>query len=110
MADTVRELIDEFKVKTGVDKVLVVSRTGMFMVGDDIDNQDTFSAMSAIVLGASETATAALGAVERIRVEIKDGVFLTITAVGKRGVLATISKEDHWEETKELKEKLKELV
>jgi hypothetical protein len=110
MVESVRELIEEFKAKTGVEKVVVVSRTGMFMEGDDIENQDTFSAMSAIVLGASETATAALGAVERIRVEIKNGIILTITDVGRRGVLATISHEDKWEETKELKEKLKDLV
>ncbi|NPA74619.1 MAG: dynein regulation protein LC7 [Euryarchaeota archaeon] len=110
MVETVREMIEEFKSKTGVDKVVLVSRTGMYMEGDDIENQDTFSAMSAIVLGAAETATSALGTVERICVEIEKGVLLTITAAGRRGVLAVISKEDHWNEIVELKEKLKGVI
>ncbi len=110
MVETVKELLETFKEKSNVDKVILVSRTGMFIEGDELENQDTFSAMSAIVLGASETATSAIGAVEKIVVDIDKGYKLTITAAGKRGVLAVISKEEHWDEIAVLKDKLKDLI
>ncbi len=110
MVETIKELLDDFKAKTNADKVILVSRTGMFIEGDDLDNQDTFSAMSAIVLGASETATSMIGTVEKIVVDIKKGYKLIITSAGKRGVLAVVSKKEHWDEIAELREKLKDLI
>ncbi len=110
MAETIRELLEDFKARTGAEKVVLVSRTGMFIEGDDLDNQDTFSAMSAIVLGASETATAAIGTVEKIVVDLQKGHKLMITSAGKKGVLAVISKKDHWKELAKLKEQLKDLI
>ncbi len=110
MAGSLRELLEEFKARTGADKVVLVSRTGMFIEGDDLDNQDTFSAMSAIVLGASETATSSIGPVDKIVVEIQKGYKLIITSAGKRGVLAVISKKDHGEDIALLKDKLKDVI
>jgi len=110
MVENIQSILNDFKSKTGVDKVILVSRTGMFIEGDDLENQDTFSAMSAIVLGAAETATSMLGSVDRIVIDIKKGYKLTITAAGKRGVLAVISKNDPWKEIAELKERVKDLL
>ncbi len=110
MVESIQSILAQFKSSTGVNKVLVVSRTGMFIEGDYLDNQDTFSAMSAIVLGASETATSMLGGVERIVIHLEEGYKLTITSAGKRGVLAVISTKDHWKEISQLKEKLKDLL
>ncbi len=110
MVESVRKLIETFKSETGAEKVVLVSRTGMYIEGDDLENQDTFSAMSAIVLGASETATSAIGEVEKIVVNMNKGFKLTITSAGKRGVLAIVSKSEHWNEIKELKEKIRDLI
>ena len=110
MTESIREGFEKFKQDSGASKVVLVSRTGMFIEGDSMDNQDTFAAMSAIVLGASETATNVLGKVKRITVELDGGHKLHITSVGKRGVLAVISKDYIWDQIDDLREKIKDLV
>ncbi len=110
MMGNLKNEFERFKEDSGANKVILVSRTGMFIEGDSLDNQDTFAAMSAIVLGASETATSVLGRVERITVELDGGHKLHIASVGKRGVLAVISKDYIWDHIDDLREKIKELV
>ncbi len=110
MSGSIKEIFEELKKNKGVEKVVLVSRTGMFIEGDDLENQDTFSAMSAIVLGASETATSSIGDVEKITVDLEKGHKLIITPAGKRGVLAVIEKEELWEKIKETREKLKDVI
>ncbi len=110
MSGSIKEIFEELKKNKGVEKVVLVSRTGMFIEGDDLENQDTFSAMSAIVLGASETATSSIGDVEKITVDLEKGHKLVITPAGKRGVLAVITKEDFWEKIKEMRDKLKDVI
>ena len=110
MTGSLRSEFERFKEDSGASKVILVSRTGMFIEGDSLDNQDTFAAMSAIVLGASETATSVLGKVKRITVELDGGHKLHITSVGKRGVLAVISRDYIWESINNLRERIKDLV
>ncbi len=110
MTENIKDMLESIKRVDGVDKVVLVSRTGMFMGGDEFENQDTFSAMSAIVLGASETATSAIGNVEKIVVNLNNGHKLIITPAGKRGVLAVLAKKDVHEEIKDILEKLKEVL
>ncbi len=110
MADGIKEEFEQFKRVTGASKVILVSRTGMFIEGDSLENQDTFAAMSAIVLGASETATSIFGNVKRITVELDGGHKLHITSVGKRGVLAVISKDYIWDHIEQLRERIKDLI
>ena len=110
MSGSIKEIFEEFKKNKGVEKVVLVSRTGMFIEGDDLENQDTFSAMSAIVLGASETATSAIGKVDKIDVDLEKGFKLIITPAGKRGVLAVITKSDVWEDIKKMRDSLKDII
>ncbi len=110
MADGIRDEFERFKRDVGASKVILVSRTGMFIEGDSLENQDTFAAMSAIVLGASETATNILGKVKRITVELDGGHKLHITSVGKRGVLAVISRDDIWEHIDRLRERIRDMI
>ena len=110
MSGGIKEIFEELKKNKGVEKVVLVSRTGMFIEGDDLENQDTFSAMSAIVLGASETATSTIGNVEKITVDLEKGHKLVIAPAGKRGVLAIVSREDIWDSIKKAREKLKDVI
>ena len=110
MIESIKDEFEKFKEESGASRVILVSRTGMFIEGDSLDNQDTFAAMSAIVLGASETATSVLGSVKRITVELDGGHKLHITSVGKRGVLAVISKDYVWDHIDNLRERIKDLV
>ncbi len=80
----------------GIVNVFLVSRTGMFIAGDEPErsNVDTFSAMAAIVLGASETATSELReSVDHILINLKNSN-LVIMGVGKRGVLVVRTKKE----------------
>lgn len=96
-----------------VVNVFLVSRTGMFIAGDEPEksNVDTFSAMAAIVLGASETATSELREnVDYILINLKNSN-LIIMGVGKRGVLVVRTKKnlDQTKVVENIKEKIKKL-
>ena len=110
MVESIKDEFKRFKENSGATKVILVSRTGMFIEGDSLDNQDTFAAMSAIVLGASETATSVLGRVKRITVELDGGHKLHITSVGKKGVLAVISRDYIWNHIDDLRDRIKNMI
>ncbi len=94
--ETLRDALYEVKTIPGVISVMLVSRTGMFVEGDRMDRRsmDTFSAMAAIVLGASETATTEIEEkVKYVVLELQKSK-LIILGTGIRGVLIVRVKRD----------------
>jgi len=61
-ANTIERLLNDIKEDLDVDEVTLISRSGMHIGGDVPENAhlETFVAMSAILLGAAETATSEL--------------------------------------------------
>jgi len=59
---TIEDILEEVKKEPGIDNLTLVSRTGMHIAGDAPKevHQETYVAMSAILLGSSETATSEL--------------------------------------------------
>ncbi|MEF8832948.1 MAG: roadblock/LC7 domain-containing protein [Candidatus Thermoplasmatota archaeon] len=59
---TIEDILEEGKKKPEIDNLTLVSRTGMHIAGDAPKeaHQETYVAMSAILLGSSETATSEL--------------------------------------------------
>jgi len=59
---TIESILEEVKKEVGIDNLTLVSRTGMHIAGDAPEeaHQETYVAMSAILLGSSETATSEL--------------------------------------------------
>jgi len=94
--ETLRDALYEVKTIPGVISVMLVSRTGMFVEGDRMDRRsmDTFSAMAAIVLGASETATTEIEEKVRYVVLELEKSKLVILGTGIRGVLIVRVKRD----------------
>lgn len=110
MSDTIRDALDSIGGIDGVEKVALISRTGMFIEGDSFDGGDTFSAMSAIILGAAETATMGMGALKKVVVHLDDGKNLIITSVGKKGVLAVLADRDVYDEIEKIKGRFENLI
>ncbi len=110
MAITKKDLIEQLKSIEGVERVALISRTGMFIEGDEFDDLDTFSAMSAIILGAAETASTGIGAVKKVVVHFDEGRMLLITSAGKRGVLVILAHNDVYDKIKSLKEGFREFI
>jgi len=104
MAITKRDLIDQLKNIEGVERVALLSRTGMFIEGDEFGDLDTFSAMSAIILGAAETASTGVGEVKKVIVHFQEGRVLVITSAGKRGVLVVLANRDVYDKIESIKE------
>ena len=100
--DSLRSLLEEIKKIESVKKVTVISRTGIGVEGDEYENHDTFSAMSAILLGASETALVSLSKVKRVLVETENEEYLLVVPAGKRGLLAILCTEDIYPKIKHL--------
>ncbi len=102
MVQNRKELLDEIKRVGGVEKVALVSRTGMFIDGDNFVESDTFSAMSAIILGAAETASMGIGTVGKVVVHFEDGKLFLVIPAGKKGVLVILGERDVYEDISEL--------
>ncbi|AGB04827.1 hypothetical protein AciM339_0954 [Aciduliprofundum sp. MAR08-339] len=100
MVRTRKELLDEIRSMGGVEKVALISRTGMFIDGDNFEESDTFSAMSAIILGAAETASVGVGLVKRVVAHFEDGKKFIVVPAGKKGVLVILASEDVYENLK----------
>ncbi|MCD6370139.1 MAG: roadblock/LC7 domain-containing protein [Thermoplasmata archaeon] len=110
MEITLRGLIDEIKKIEGVKKVSVISRTGIPLNGDSYENQETFAAMSAIILGAAETAATSISGVKKIIVFLESGDILLILSVGKRGVLSILSTRDVTKDIEHLLDKFRHII
>ncbi len=101
------ELLDEIRAVPSIYEATVVSRSGMHIAGDAPKgvHLETFVAMSAILLGAAETATSELkDKLQYIAVELARGKMVLVSAGGRALLVLTASKDM---QTSELAEKAK---
>jgi predicted regulator of Ras-like GTPase activity (Roadblock/LC7/MglB family) len=90
------EVLDEIRSVPSVYEATVVSRSGMHIAGDAPKgvHLETFVAMSAILLGAAETATSELkDKLQYIVVELGRGKML-LTSAGPRALLIVTASKD----------------
>ena len=90
------ELLDEIRSVPSVFEATVVSRSGMHIAGDAPKgvHLETFVAMSAILLGAAETATAELkDKLQHVSIELTRGRMLLVSA-GNRALLVLTASKD----------------
>ncbi|HJX04997.1 MAG TPA: roadblock/LC7 domain-containing protein [Thermoplasmata archaeon] len=102
------EILDEVRTIPSVFEATVVSRSGMHIAGDAPKgvHLETFVAMSAILLGAAETATAEFkDKLQYVCVELNRGKMILLSA-GPRALLVITASKDM--ATAELAEKAKE--
>lgn len=79
----VSDILDEIRALDSVLDVSLISRGGMYVMGDPPPNvhQETYAAMAAIIMGAAETTTS----------ELKDSLYNVIVCLGERNlVLANV--------------------
>ena len=96
------EVLDEVRSIPSVYEVTVVSRSGMHIAGDAPKgvHLETFVAMSAILLGAAETATSELkDKLQYVSIELQRGK-MVLTSAGARALLVLTAAKDA--DTKEL--------
>ena len=110
MTNVRKDALDGIRGIDGVKKVALISRTGMFIDGDSFDEEDTFSAMSAIILGAAETAFIGFGSLKKVMAHLDDGNIFIITSVGKKGVLVVLADRDVYEEIEKIKGEFENLI
>ncbi|MCU0852620.1 MAG: roadblock/LC7 domain-containing protein [Thermoplasmata archaeon] len=92
----VEEILDEIRSVPSVYEATVVSRSGMHIAGDPPKGAhlETFVAMSAILLGAAETATAELkDKLQFVTVELTRGRMVLVSA-GQRALLILTASKD----------------
>jgi predicted regulator of Ras-like GTPase activity (Roadblock/LC7/MglB family) len=90
------EILDEIRSVPSIYEATVVSRSGMHIAGDAPKgvHLETFVAMSAILLGAAETATAELkDRLQYIAVELARGKMVLVSA-GSRSLLVLTASKD----------------
>jgi len=87
----IESVLNELKAREQVKDALVVSRSGMHIAGSPPPGAhlETFVAMSAILLGAAETATSELKeSLQYLSVHLKDSKILIFSA-GPKALLVT---------------------
>jgi predicted regulator of Ras-like GTPase activity (Roadblock/LC7/MglB family) len=92
----VEEILDEIRSVPSVYEATVVSRSGMHIAGDPPKGAhlETFVAMSAILLGAAETATAELkDRLQFVTVELTRGRMVLVSAGPRALLILTASKD-----------------
>lgn len=90
------EVLDEIRSIPSVYEATVVSRSGMHIAGDAPKgvHLETFVAMSAILLGAAETATAELkDKLQSVSIELSRGRMVLVSA-GTRALLVLTASKD----------------
>jgi hypothetical protein len=90
------EVLDEIRSIPSVYEATVVSRSGMHIAGDAPKgvHLETFVAMSAILLGAAETATAELkDKLQSVSIELSRGRMVLVSA-GSRALLVLTASKD----------------
>ncbi len=93
---SIEEILENVKKEPGIDNLTLVSRTGMHIAGDTPKeaHQETYVAMSAILLGSSETATSELNdELKYVLVELIDTRIL-IQECGPSAILVARLKSD----------------
>ena len=102
------EVLDEMRSIPSVYEVTIVSRSGMHIAGDAPKgvHLETFVAMSAILLGAAETATSELkDKLQFVSVELGRGKMI-LTSAGARALLVLTASKDA--DTKDLATKARD--
>jgi len=90
------EVLDEIRSVPSVYEATIVSRSGMHIAGDAPKgvHLETFVAMSAILLGAAETATSELkDKLQYVSVELGRGKII-LTSAGSRALLVVTASND----------------
>ncbi|MGQ9588001.1 MAG: roadblock/LC7 domain-containing protein [Thermoplasmata archaeon] len=90
------EVLDEIRSVPSVYEATIVSRSGMHIAGDAPKgvHLETFVAMSAILLGAAETATAELkDKLQHVSVELTRSKMILVSA-GSRALLVVTASKD----------------
>ena len=89
-------ILDKIMKTKGVNTVTVVSRSGMHVAGKAPEgvHVETFVAMSAIVLGASETAASELAQNLQFVDIITEKAKLLLCSLGKKGILVVSTKNN----------------
>lgn len=103
------KILDEVRSIPSVYEATVVSRSGMHIAGDSPRgvHLETYVAMSAILLGAAETATAEMkDKLQYVSVELSRGKML-LTSAGNRALLVVTASNEM--QTAELANTLKSL-
>ncbi|MFW5904005.1 MAG: roadblock/LC7 domain-containing protein [Candidatus Saliniplasma sp.] len=116
-ANTIEKVLSSIKKNLDVEEVTLISRSGMHIGGDVPENAhlETFVAMSAILLGAAETATSELDEeLSHVVVELKNSRVLVMND-GPSALLAIkMSQESDIDEilkgVEQPMEELKELL
>jgi predicted regulator of Ras-like GTPase activity (Roadblock/LC7/MglB family) len=88
----VRAALDEVKNQDHVLDASLISRGGMYIMGGPMKgiHRETYAAMSAIILGAAETASTELkDKLDRVSIELTEQVLLLI-AVGPKYLVALL--------------------
>jgi predicted regulator of Ras-like GTPase activity (Roadblock/LC7/MglB family) len=94
------DILDDIKKNEGITDAVLVSRSGMHMAGDVPKgaHAETFVAMSAILLGAAETATSELKEKLKIVSIMLDSSKVAIGVVGTKAVLVLRSRLEEADE------------
>jgi predicted regulator of Ras-like GTPase activity (Roadblock/LC7/MglB family) len=82
----IRKVLDEIKALEYVTGVSLISRGGLFILGDAPKgvHQETFAAMAAIMLGAAETSSAELkGNLNYVEINLNEKDVILVTASSK---------------------------
>jgi len=92
----IEKVLDEVRSIPSVYEATVVSRSGMHIAGDSPRgvHLETYVAMSAILLGAAETATAEMkDRLQYVSVELSRGK-MVLTSAGTRALLVVTSSHE----------------
>ena len=103
-------LLDNVKRVDGVEKAIIITRTGVFVEGDIVDRayQDTFSAMNAIIFGAAETAVQEFKeSVNNVTIELSEKRIF-IESIKDKWVIVLITESDA--DINNIKEKIAKIV
>lgn len=101
------KILDEVRSIPSVYEATVVSRSGMHIAGESPRgvHLETYVAMSAILLGAAETATAEMkDKLQHVSVELSRGK-MVLTSAGNRALLVVTASNEA--QTAELAQKLR---
>ncbi|HEX9907199.1 MAG TPA: roadblock/LC7 domain-containing protein [Thermoplasmata archaeon] len=92
----IEKILDELRAQPSIYEATVISRSGMHISGDAPKgvHLETYVAMSAILLGAAETATAELkDKLQNVCVELARSKMLLVSA-GPRALLVVTASKD----------------
>lgn len=97
-AGNIDKIIEDLKSNDGISEVVVVSRSGMHIAGDIPQGAhlETFVAMSAILLGAAETATSELKEdLSEVLINLSNAVLMVHSAGPKALIVAELKSMEN---------------